>query len=206
MITLYQFQISPFCDKVRRIMNWKQLDYKIEEVSLMKLLGIKKKYQVVKLPFIEHEGKTIGDSTDIAYYLEEKFPEKPILPKDPGERALVHFFEDWSDEGLYFYEMRLRFGITHNAKKTIPELAHADSRIIKALSPMIVSSKTKSSLSHQGLGGKSDEQILIDVNRHVEAVGNHLSMKQIGWWAVLYPWPISAYLPNCFVSETVLKD
>ena len=34
MITLYQFEISPFCDKVRRVLHWKKVPYEIVEVPL----------------------------------------------------------------------------------------------------------------------------------------------------------------------------
>ena len=35
MITLYQFEASPFCDKVRRICHVKNLPYQVQEVSLL---------------------------------------------------------------------------------------------------------------------------------------------------------------------------
>ena len=38
MITLYQFEISPFCDKIRRILNVKHVPYAIEEVPPTKTL------------------------------------------------------------------------------------------------------------------------------------------------------------------------
>ena len=34
MLTLYQFEISPFCDKARRILHWKKQPYEVHEVSL----------------------------------------------------------------------------------------------------------------------------------------------------------------------------
>ena len=83
MITLHQFQISPFCDKVRRILHWKRLDYRIQEVPLARALSVRRINPIGKLPCLEHDGRFVADSTDIAYYLEEKFPEPPILPKDP---------------------------------------------------------------------------------------------------------------------------
>ncbi len=174
MITLYQFETSPFCDKIRRILNYKQITYRIEEISLLRFTGIKKRYPVGKLPFIVHEGNTIGDSTDIAYYLEEQFPGKPILPEDPKMKAMVHFFEDWADESLYFYEMRLRFGIPHNAKMAIPKLSHADGWLIKGLAPLVVPSMNKSVLNKQGIGRRPDELVVRDVQRHVESVGSFL--------------------------------
>ena len=42
-----------------------------------------------KVPYIEHDGKTLTESQAICEYLEEAFPEKPLYPKDAWERAKV---------------------------------------------------------------------------------------------------------------------
>jgi glutathione S-transferase len=174
MIILHQFQISPYCDKIRRIMNYKEIDYQVQEVTMAKMGGIKKKNPAGKLPFIEHDGKVVCDSTDIAYYLEEKFPEKPILPEDNSDRALVHFFEDWADESLYFYEMYLRFTLPHNAEVTIPKLMHADSKVVKVMMKPVVPKMMKFVIGNQGVGKKSLENVLNDVRRHARAISDYL--------------------------------
>ena len=121
MITLHQFQVSPFCDKVRRILHWKGLEYRIREVPLVRAQAIRRINPTGKLPCLEHDGTFVADSTDIAYYLEERFPEPPILPEDPAERALCHVLDDWADESLYFYEMFLRDAVSFTADHPDPE-------------------------------------------------------------------------------------
>ena len=191
MITLHQFQISPFCDKVRRILHWTRLDYRIQEVPLARALSIRRINPIGKLPCLEHDGSFVADSTDIAYYLEERFPEPPILPSDPAQRALCHVFDDWADESLYFYEMRLRFTLPHNARRWIPELLHADSAALRALAPHIIPGMMRRLTRKQGVGRKSVQQVLEDVERHVDAlegllgdrdwlVGDALSLGDLG--------------------------
>ncbi len=41
------------------------------------------------VPALEHEGRVIGQSLAIIEYLDEIHPEPPLLPQDPGERAVV---------------------------------------------------------------------------------------------------------------------
>ena len=41
------------------------------------------------VPALEHQGRVIGQSLAIIEYLEELFPDPPLLPRDPGERAVV---------------------------------------------------------------------------------------------------------------------
>ncbi len=103
-ICLHQYPISPFCDKVRRVLNAKQLDYRCENISLLAtLLGrVKRLSPVGKLPVLSIDGRSIADSTTIVEELEQLYPRINVMPDDPADQALVHFFEDWADESLYF--------------------------------------------------------------------------------------------------------
>lgn len=42
-----------------------------------------------KVPTIDHDGFVLYESSAIVEYLEGRFPEKPLLPADPGARALT---------------------------------------------------------------------------------------------------------------------
>jgi len=175
MITLYQFEASPFCDKVRRVLHWKKQPYEVHEVSLWQALTqVRRLNPVGKLPCLEHDGRFLADSSDIALYLEERFPTPPLLPEDPAQRALCHVFEDWADESLYFYEMRLRFGIKENARRWLPALAAHDAAPFRALARRILPRIFAAQLRHQGIGRKSTAAVLADLDRHVAAVASLL--------------------------------
>jgi len=182
MITLYQFEISPFCDKVRRILHWKKQPYVVREVPMKEAFtAIKKVNPIGKLPCLEHDGRFIADSTDIAYYLETQFPDPPLLPRDPKLRALCHIFEDWADESLYFYEMRLRFTVPHNARKHIPLLTAHDPAWMKTAAKLVVPRMMRGILAKQGLGRKPLEMVVRDLERHLDAVSGWLGS---GEWLV----------------------
>lgn len=171
MLTLYQFEISPFCDKIRRVLHWKGQPFQVREVSLQEsLTRLRKMNPAGKLPCLEHHGRFVADSTDIAHYLEATWPEPPLLPADPTQRALCHVLEDWADESLYFYEMRLRFTLPHNAERWVPELAAHDNPAVRALSPYLVPRVLATQLRQQGVGRKPVDAVLRDVQRHLEAV------------------------------------
>jgi glutathione S-transferase len=198
MITLYQFEISPFCDKIRRVLNWKKQPYEVHEVTLWQALTqVKRLNPVGKLPCIEHDGRFVADSSDIALYLEERFPTPPLLPADPVQRAHCHVLEDWADESLYFYEMRLRFGEPHNAKRWLPVLSAHDSAWFRALAPRILPRVFSRQLGQQGLGRKPTPAVVADVERHVKAlavlldqgdflVGSSLSIADIAVFVQLF--------------------
>jgi len=170
MIRLHQFEISPFCDKVRRALNWKRVPFEVVEVPLSKALGVRRVNPAGKLPTLEHDGRYIADSTDILEHLERSFPEPPLYPRDPVLRAQCHVLEDWADESLYFYEMRLRFTLPHNARRFVPELTKHDPEWLRTAARFVVPPMMRSLLSRQGVGRKPPAVVLRDVERHVEAI------------------------------------
>lgn len=168
MITLYQYELSPFCDKVRRVLNVKGVPYRVAEVTIFDTLKgrLKKLSPAAKLPVIDVDDERIADSTDIVRFLEARFPEPALMPTDPREQALVHFFEDWADESLYFYEMHLRFTLPHNAARWVPEASKFDGSAIRNIAKIALPKAMARTTATQGTGRKPLEVIKRDLDRH----------------------------------------
>ena len=99
MITLHRFPISHFSEKGRALLDFKGLDYEIRDYTLglpqRKLVKLSGQRQV---PVIEHAGDVVHDSTRIAHYLDEKFPDRRrLIPLDEPRRAEVLKLEDEID-------------------------------------------------------------------------------------------------------------
>jgi glutathione S-transferase len=101
MLELYQFEFSPYSEKVRLILDYKGLDYqKIEvtpgvgQVEIYRISGQR------QLPVLKDGSTVVADSTEIALYLDRKYPEKPILPSDPVARSQCLIWEEWADSTL----------------------------------------------------------------------------------------------------------
>lgn len=171
MIRLHQFEVSPFCDKVRRILHVKGQPYEIVEVPVTRTLQhMRKLSRIGKLPCLEIDGAVVPDSSEIARVLEERFPEPPLLPADPRERALCHVLEDWADESLYFYEMTLRFTVPANARRFVPQLLQHDPGWARTLLAPLVPRMMTRLTRRQGVGRKPRALLLREVERHVEAL------------------------------------
>lgn len=198
MISLYQFEVSPFCDKIRRILHVKGLSFEVREVPpAQTLTTVRRINQAAKLPCLDHHGELVVDSTDIARFLEAKYPDPPLLPSSARERALCHVLEDWADESLYFYEATMRFTWPENAARWVPELTRSEPPWLRPLTAPIVPLTVKRTVRAQGVGRKSKQQILTDVRAHVAAVdgllgdgtwlvGGALSLADISVFAQLF--------------------
>ena len=106
-ITFYDWPYSPFCMKVRAILDYKHLNYdRINPLAARRMLSSR---GTGKVPAIEIEGAFVTDSTDIAHVLDDRFPDPPLFPEARHERALVHAIEEWADESLYFIGLYYRW-------------------------------------------------------------------------------------------------
>jgi len=175
MITLYQFSSSPFTEKVSRILSFKGLDYRVEEINRLKTKEYRDVSPFGKFPAMEILGEAVCDSTDIAHALEKSFPAKALFPKDESLKAQVHILEDWADESLYFYEMTMRVTWLNNAKITLAKIKNTLPPLPDWLLLKIIMKKASKIVLMQGLGRKNKSQVVNDVQRHLNAINALLS-------------------------------
>jgi glutathione S-transferase len=89
VLTLDDAARCPFCARVRIVLAEKDIPYEHVSVDLENRPGwlIAKNPPSGRVPVIEEDGWVLPESAVINEYLEERFPEPPLLPADPGERA-----------------------------------------------------------------------------------------------------------------------
>jgi glutathione S-transferase len=101
-LRLYDWGPSPFCLKVRAILDYKRVPYERVPVLGPSIFELARRSPVGKVPALEFDGRLVFDSTDIAHEIERVFPEPAIVPGDVRQQGLSHALEDWADEALYF--------------------------------------------------------------------------------------------------------
>ena len=108
--TLYQFATSPFCSKVRKILDYKGVDYQIVEVDYVErkeLIAASGQIMVPALRLEDVDGagasESIVDSGRIAMRLEALVPEPTILPaRSRGlHLALTRYIDGEVEEALF---------------------------------------------------------------------------------------------------------
>ncbi len=177
MLTLHQYKQSPFNEKIQRMLNFKRVPFEEQYWRIADRGKVLKVNPSGKLPALEHDGKVVVDSTDMAYYIEATFPQHPLIPEDPKLRGLLHAIEDWADESLYFYEMTLRFTTEGNSERNVPKLIELESPALRWLLKRMIPRLLRKATSSQGIGRKSIEQLTSDTRRHIEAVANMLGQE-----------------------------
>ena len=103
MLRLWHLDRSPFGWKVRMVLAEKKVPHEVlvpENKSESAAFGALNPYRLT--PVLEvGPGRALYESTVICEYLEDAYPDPPLLPKDPWERARVRLLEDVTDQYLY---------------------------------------------------------------------------------------------------------
>jgi glutathione S-transferase len=131
MLTLYDAARCPYCARVRIVLAEKGVEWETVEIDLGDRPGwLYEKNPAGKVPVLEEEGWVLPESAVISEYVNERFPEPPLWPADPGARAagrlLVFRFGDFSDP---YYD--LRRGREGASERFDHELAFLDSLLEK---------------------------------------------------------------------------
>jgi glutathione S-transferase len=102
MLTLYHANHSTCSQKVRLCLSEKGLDWESRLVNLATNEHLAPDYLALNpngvVPTLIHDDAVITDSGVICEYLEEVFPDTPLLPKEPSERAIVRAWIRYLDE------------------------------------------------------------------------------------------------------------
>lgn len=101
MLELYQFELSQYSEKVRLILDYKGLQYrKIEVIPGVGQLEVFRLSGQRQLPVLKDGNVVVADSTAIAKYLDQQYPDPPLIPTDPKRRGLCLLMEEWADESI----------------------------------------------------------------------------------------------------------
>src|SRR5262245_9187328 len=96
MLELYHNNISVNAQKVRIVLAEKNLEWTGHHLSFVKGEHLTAEFKALNprglVPVIVHDGNVIIESSVICSYLDEVFPEPPLTPKAPLERATMRLW------------------------------------------------------------------------------------------------------------------
>ncbi len=109
MRRLYAFPLSPYCRKVRLALAEKGLSVDLIEIRPWdRAHELVSKNPAAETPvLVEEDGTVVVDSGAICEYLEEVYPDHPLLPRHAAERAEVRRLVAW-------FDVKFRADVTEN--------------------------------------------------------------------------------------------
>ena len=136
-IQLYDFATSPNCQRVKIVLEEKKLPYETIPVDLRK--GEQKKSDFLKLnpygkvPVIIDGHTVLYESCIINEYLEEKYPDPSLTPKDPAKRAKIRILIDYGLNHLESPYQKIRMEFMREAKERNQEVIENAEKELKNL-------------------------------------------------------------------------
>ncbi len=100
-LNLYQYPISPFTEKVRRVLTykglaWNPIDCHYEDkTNLLAITGGK----WTRVPVAEWNGEVVWNSADIIKWIDAKVPERRVIPE--GALGLCEIIDHFADNTLF---------------------------------------------------------------------------------------------------------
>ena len=120
------------------------------------------------VPTLVHDDKVIIKSTVIMHYVDDLFPDPPLMPRDPYSRSKVHMTTKLMDEYVHNCCTVLTFATANRQnllKKSAEEL---EAELAK--SPSKARAEVKRQVYHHGL----DAPVVVDALRHHQKLLNRI--------------------------------
>jgi glutathione S-transferase len=170
-VVLHQWEISPFCQKVANALKHKGIAF--DTVNYNGILGVKvqRLSKVGKLPVIDINGQRIQDSTKIARYLDEAYPNTPLLySKNPQINAQIELWEDWSDEALYWFEVYFRVNDSAALEQAVVVSTLGRPIYETFILQPLLKAALKTQVMMQGLGRMTKKDVEAEFLHHLDRI------------------------------------
>jgi glutathione S-transferase len=126
VIKLYDFKSSPNCQRVKVVLAEKNLPYEIVPIDLraqeQKTPDYLKMNPYGKVPVLTDDATVLYESCIINEYLEEKYPNPPLLPKEPGQKAKARILIDYGMSHFDGPYQKLRMELMKEQKDQNPQV------------------------------------------------------------------------------------
>jgi glutathione S-transferase len=171
MLKLYHGRTSVCSVKTRLAFAEKGVNF---DSHLMTLQGDQFDPAYMKLnpnavvPTLVHDDKVIIESTVIMHYIDDLFPDPPLMPRDPFARSKVHMTTKLMDEYVHNCCTVLTFATANRQSLLKKSAEQLETELAK--SPSKARAEVKRQVYHFGL----DAPVVIDALRHHQKLLNRI--------------------------------
>lgn len=169
-IVLHQWEMSPFCNKTRRCLRFKGLEYTVIDYNGLEARKAATLSPAGKLPVLDYDGERIQDSSRIAEFLDRRHPQRLLYPAEPEALASARLWEDWAGNTLYFFEIYIRMLDPVNREKALDLICAGRPGWERWVLREVFKRRYPRKLKAQGLGNYSRAQVEEQLLRHVASL------------------------------------
>jgi glutathione S-transferase len=109
-VEIYSAALCPYAHRSRLTLLEKNIPFKLIEIDLQnKPPNFQDISPYGKVPVLKHGNQRVWESAIINEYLEEVFPDPPLLPNDPIQRAQARIWINFADTRLFATSHQLLF-------------------------------------------------------------------------------------------------
>ncbi|MFP4327210.1 MAG: glutathione S-transferase family protein [Paracoccaceae bacterium] len=131
MARLYHVPLSPFCRKVRLCLAEKRIECElVEERYWEQDQDFLRRNPAGKVPVLKIDGMVMAESTAICEYLDEAYPEPPLMPRGAEARYEVRRLVGWFDDK--FHDEVTSKLLYERVNKKVMGQGYPDSKNVKA--------------------------------------------------------------------------
>jgi glutathione S-transferase len=139
MIELYHNNLSVCAQKVRIVLAEKEVPWTSRYVSLVRGEQLTPEFKKMNprglVPVLVHDGNMIIESSVICSYLDDVFPDPPLSPKKPVERAAMRLWCKLPDDILHMACATVSFAISFGQQLKKQAGAGLEERLMKMPDP-----------------------------------------------------------------------
>jgi len=131
MARLYHVPLSPFCRKVRLCLAEKRIECElVEERYWEQDQDFLRRNPAGKVPVLKIDGLVMAESAAICEYLDEAYPEPPLMPRGAEARYEVRRLVGWFDDK--FHDEVTSKLLYERVNKKVMGRGYPDSKNVKA--------------------------------------------------------------------------
>ncbi|MBM4197264.1 MAG: glutathione S-transferase family protein [Gammaproteobacteria bacterium] len=97
-VELFSFTACPYAQRSRLVLLEKAIGFELVEIDLHnRPAWFSEVSPYGKVPVLRHQGRVVYESAIINQYVDEAFPDRPLMPADPFGRAQARIWMDYCD-------------------------------------------------------------------------------------------------------------
>ena len=135
-IVFYRVPISHFCEKIHWALDYKGVPYRPISVNPLTRKELEQLTDGQQVPVIRHGDQVVCDSSEIVRYLDDTFPQHPLVPeKEPGRKECLEI-ERIADEEMAPAVRRVAYEALFEDKEVFARLMLPKKGMVCLLNPL----------------------------------------------------------------------